>query len=269
VAEQTGLDDDDRRRVPVLAGASHAVFIEAEDGDSRAPVSVRFFTAEGELPACGHGTIAALAYLAARAGEQVYQARLRVAGRHGIQGWARRQGNQVAAEFEAGRVGLREPTAGELADVTSALDLPDQARAPGACVATLGRWRMLVPVATRPDLDTLRPDQDALRDACVRHGLLGCYAYTVPARGTGRCAARMFAPAIGVPEDIANANSTACLAARLRATEPGHTGVTVDMGDSLDHPATITAAVADSAAGTDPLVHVGGVAQLGRTMPLR
>ena len=54
-------------------------------------------------------------------------------------------------------------------------------------------------------------------------------------RAGGRYAARMFAPSIGVPEDIANANSTACLAAHLAA------GVAVDMGDSLGRPATITA----------------------------
>jgi trans-2,3-dihydro-3-hydroxyanthranilate isomerase len=45
----------------------------------------------------------------------------------------------------------------------------------------------------------------------------------------------MFAPSIGVPEDIANANSTACLAAHLGR------GLAVDMGDALGEPATILA----------------------------
>jgi predicted PhzF superfamily epimerase YddE/YHI9 len=50
----------------------------------------------------------------------------------------------------------------------------------------------------------------------------------------------MFAPSIGVPEDIANANSTACLAAHLASR--GIPRIAADMGDTLGAPATITAA---------------------------
>lgn len=99
----------------------------------------------------------------------------------------------------------------------------------GSCViATLGRPRMLVEV---PDVAGLAPDFRLLRAATDSLGLLGCYAYSPGERFT----ARMFAPSIGVPEDIANANSTACLAAHLGAD------ITVDMGDSLGQPATVVA----------------------------
>jgi trans-2,3-dihydro-3-hydroxyanthranilate isomerase len=246
VAGATWLDDDDRRQVPVLAGTSHAVFI-----TTAAESEARFFTAEGELPACGHGTVAALAYLAERTGQPQYETTLLAAGGRRIRGRAERRGELVSAEFEAGTVGLREPTAEELALVPAALGLPAQPLSPGACVATLGRPRILVPVAIRSTLERLSPDLPALREACLRLGLLGCYAYTAERRP----AARMFAPAIGVPEDIANANSTACLAAYLHATA-GSEGVTVDMGDSLGSPATITATV--SAGG----VYVGGTAKV-------
>jgi trans-2,3-dihydro-3-hydroxyanthranilate isomerase len=101
-------------------------------------------------------------------------------------------------------------------------------------VAAVGRPRLLVAVPDRAALDALAPDQAALRAACDAAGLLGCYVYTPPAPD-GRAAARMFAPSIGVPEDIANANSTACLAAALGRS------VAVDMGDALGEPATITA----------------------------
>jgi predicted PhzF superfamily epimerase YddE/YHI9 len=66
----------------------------------------------------------------------------------------------------------------------------------------------------------------------------------------------MFAPSIGVPEDIANANSTACLAARLAGR--GFEEITVDMGDSLGVPATITAAARETSSGFE--VRVGGAA---------
>lgn len=275
VADQAWLGDDRRQRVPALAGASHAVFIDTEvDEDTgkgagpRAVSSLRFFTAEGELPACGHGTVAALAYLAEHACVPEYQAMLRTVGGRVIHGQVRRQRGLPAAEFEAGKVGLREPAGQELALVSRALGIPTGTTAPRACVATLGRPRMLVPVPSRAGLDALRPDLQALRDACLRFGLLGCYVYTVPDPGEGASAARMFAPAIGVPEDIANANSTACLAAHLHAIDASSSGVTVDMGDSLGSPATISARVAGSAAGAAPQVYVGGTARVERTLSL-
>jgi trans-2,3-dihydro-3-hydroxyanthranilate isomerase len=267
VTEETWLSDDERRQVPELANASHAVFVDAEAEEGA--VLLRFFTREGELPACGHGTVAALALLAEHAGGPEYQARLRTAAGREIRGRAERQGDLMAAEFEAGRVGLREPTAEEVARVLPALGLAAQSPSSGTCVATLGRPRILVPVSSRSVLDALDPDLRLLRDACLGLGLLGCYVYTVPAHAEPRSSARMFAPAIGVPEDIANANSTACLAAHLHASGAGTSRVTVHMGDSLGSPATITATVADSAPNTLPLVYVGGTAKVARTIVLR
>jgi len=116
---------------------------------------------------------------------------------------------------------------------------------------------MLIPVATRADLAALTPDLDRLREACDRLGLLGCYVYTAPT-ADGRAAARMFAPSISVPEDIANANSTACLAAHL--SHQGLSTLTVDMGDSLLSPASITATTETCPEGAR--VQVGGLATL-------
>jgi len=47
----------------------------------------------------------------------------------------------------------------------------------------------------------------------------------------GQVVERSVAPSIGVPEDIANGNSTACLAAHL--ADHGFSALDVDMGDSL------------------------------------
>jgi predicted PhzF superfamily epimerase YddE/YHI9 len=72
-----------------------------------------------------------------------------------------------------------------------------------------------------------------------RLGLLGCFVY-VPPDGDAPAAARMFAPAIGVPEDVANANSTGCLAAHLLVST-GAERVEVEQGDALGRPATVFA----------------------------
>lgn len=264
VLGEVEASDEERARVARLAGASHAVFV-AEDSDDSADsegegargASLRFFTAEGELPACGHGTVAALAFLAERAGGgREYEVTLRVGGR-AFGGRAVRDGAAYLAEFRTGQVELREPDDAGVRLVREAFGpAPQDAFLDGARVASLGRPRLLLPVASREVLGALAPDQDRLRDACDRLGLLGCYVHTPPAPG-GRLAARMFAPSIGVPEDIANANSTACLGAHLAGR--GIAGVTVDMGDSLGVPATITAV-----AGPDASVRVGGWATVVR-----
>ncbi|MFE2883441.1 PhzF family phenazine biosynthesis protein [Streptomyces sp. NPDC059272] len=249
VLDEAPLSDDERRRVPVLAGTSHAVFV-AGHGSA---VSLRFFTAEGELPTCGHGTVAALACLAERAGGTEYRGTLRAAGRD-FAGWAVREGALFQAAFTSGPVELRQPTAAECGLVLPALGVTPDILAPGARVASVGRARLLVPVTTRAALTALAPDFGQLGAVCDRLGFLGCYVHSVEA-GSGRIAARMFAPSIGVPEDIANANSTACLAADLAGR--GVTAITVDMGDSLGAPATITA----SARG-DSGVRLGGAAEV-------
>jgi trans-2,3-dihydro-3-hydroxyanthranilate isomerase len=134
----------------------------------------------------------------------------------------------------------------------------------GACIASVGRPRLLVPVPTRRRLAALTPDFDGPRASCDRLGLLGCYVYSPPT-AEGRLAARMFTPSIGVGEDIANANSTAGLSAHF--AEDGRTEIAVDMGDALGTPATITATARRAPSAT--IVRVGGrAAAIARTIRL-
>lgn len=113
-------------------------------------------------------------------------------------------------------------------------------------------------------LSSLAPDADRLREACDRFGLLGCYVHSAPT-SAGRLAARMFAPSIGAPEDIANANSTACLAAYLAGQ--GITDIAVDMGDTVGSPATITATAQPGR--SERRIRVGGVARIAGIHRLR
>ncbi|MFI0718057.1 PhzF family phenazine biosynthesis protein [Streptomyces sp. NPDC021224] len=248
VAERdvAGASDADRAAVAPATGVSHTVFVDpTPDG-----AHLRFFTAEGELPACGHGTVAALAYLAAHADGR-FTGQLR-AGGTAFTGRAARDGTGYRAAFRTRRIDLRAATPDEAAAVRDALGTGHPT---AAVIAALGRARMLLPVPGRTELHALGPDPARLRAACDRLGLLGVYAHTPPDTA-GRLTARMFAPSIGVPEDIANANSTACLAAHLAGH--GVPRVAADMGDTLGAPATITA----TAEPDHRHVHVGGHAVL-------
>ncbi|MFI6663053.1 PhzF family phenazine biosynthesis protein [Streptomyces sp. NPDC050523] len=89
---------------------------------------------------------------------------------------------------------------------------------------------------------------------------LGCFVHS-PVSAALRTTARMFAPSIGVPEDIANTNSCACLAAHLLARH-GTTRIAVDMGDALGRPSSVSTAARHSP--PSPLVDVIGTARIGR-----
>jgi trans-2,3-dihydro-3-hydroxyanthranilate isomerase len=257
VSDDTSLTDAERRAVPGAAGTSHAVFISAgEPVRGRPAVSLRFFTAAGELPACGHGTVAALAVLAQRARAQEYEAALRAGGR-AFPGEVAGYGDRFEAVFDPGRVELRAAVTAESEPVISALGLDPGKAVAGCGVASVGRPRMLVEVTGREALAKLAPNIPRLRAVCDRLGLLGCYVYSRPSPGR-HAAARMFAPSIGVPEDIANANSTACLAAHIAGQ--GAVTLNVDMGDSLGQPATVMATARPGPGG--PLVRVGGSATI-------
>ncbi|MFJ8014938.1 PhzF family phenazine biosynthesis protein [Streptomyces sp. NPDC096339] len=265
VPDDERLGDEDRRCVPAEHGTSHAVFLRVPRRGTPGPpgVGIRFFTSEGELPACGHGTVVALAFLASRARAEAGAgvdagAEYRVAFRtptRAFDGWAVRNGALIEAAFDPGPVGLRPPTAAERDSTLAPLGIAAEEAAPGVRVAGVGRERLLVPVPSRVVLAAMDPDLDGLRDACDRLGLLGAYVYSPPS-ASGEPAARMFAPSIGVPEDIANANSTACLAARL--ARPGTTRIAVDMGDAVGSPATITASARLGPSGLR--IRVGGTA---------
>jgi trans-2,3-dihydro-3-hydroxyanthranilate isomerase len=263
------LSDDERRRVPVDAGTSHAVYVRVHPGETPQPaVDLRFFTAEGELPACGHGTVAALAYLAHSASSngapEPYRATLRTPNRV-FDGCCEPRGAHFAAAFDPGPVDLREPTETERTLALKALGVaPDEYGSDEAGrdvrVAAMGRERLLVPVPDRAALDALTPDFGQLRAACDRFGLLGAYVYSPPSL-SGSLAARMFAPSIGVPEDIANANSSACLAAYLAGQDIAE--LAIDMGDALGSPATITATATPGTQGTR--IQLGGTARVEHT----
>ena len=148
------LSDAERRQVPQSAGASHAVFVSGGDGGV---TSLRFFTATGELPACGHGTVAALAFLAAETGRPDYEVMLRAAGRD-FAGRAARGEHGALAEFDPGEVQVREARLEEYDGVLAALGRDAESLPAELCLASVGRARLLVPIGDPSALARVRPD---------------------------------------------------------------------------------------------------------------
>jgi PhzF family phenazine biosynthesis protein len=247
------MTDDERRTVPPRSGTSHAAFVGPE-ADGTHPV--RFFTTEGELTGCGHGTIAAHAARLAEAGLERQDGRQRTGGRtFEVQAVARAEGIEVW--FDQGVIAVRPATADECGAVLVALGIGADHLHPYVRMAIAapetGTPRLLVAVADRDVLAALTPDMTALGAATRERGLLGCFV-CVPPDQERSAVARMFAPAIGVDEDVANANSTGCLAAHLLCDGP----IEVEQGDALGRPATVYATAHSGPSGVR--VRVGGLA---------
>jgi PhzF family phenazine biosynthesis protein len=264
VLDDPELTDAQRQRIAGLIDTSHVAFIAPEPGRD-AGHDVRFFASEGELLGCGHGTVAAQAVLLAGSAAAEYRGQQRT-GPRTLEIVAVHDGASFDVWFDQGVVALTNPSDAEQGALLAALGLqprdlhPDEA----VTIASPGTPRLLVPVADADTLRSISPDFGRLTTECQRAGLLGCFVYLPPVE-TNLVSARMFAPAIGVREDIANANSTGCLAAQLLASR-GIASIRCHQGDSLGRPSTITASASQVIDGVR--TRVGGRAIIRRQVSL-
>lgn len=236
VIDDATLTDDRRRAIARTAGTSHTAFVDTRSSDVPA---VRFFTAEGELENCGHGTIAAQAVLLRRSGATRHHGYQRTGSRT-FATTAIQHRNGVEVWFDQGIITLSERAHPAGGGFLTALGLTAGDLEDGDLrVASPGTPRLLVRVRERRTLLSMRPDFARLAAECRRAGLLGCFTYAMPA-ASGTAVARMFAPAIGVDEDIVNANSAGCLAAHLLDTSPGG-DIEVHQGDLHGRPSSVFA----------------------------
>ncbi|CCH20607.1 Phenazine biosynthesis protein, PhzF family [Micromonospora lupini str. Lupac 08] len=236
VLDDATRTDDERRAVAATVGTSHTAFV---DSSSAVPPRVRFFTAEGELRNCGHGTIAAQAVLLHGAGGTQHHGYQRT-GNRTVAVTATRRRDGIEVWFEQGVIALRDRTERASSAIIAALGLtPGDVATDDLRVASPGTPRLLVRVQDRRALSAMRPDFVRLAAECRRLGYLGCFAYAL-SPSTGPVTARMFAPAIGVDEDIVNANSAGCLAAHLLDTSRT-SQIEVHQGDTLGRPSSVFA----------------------------
>ncbi|MFG3554819.1 PhzF family phenazine biosynthesis protein [Micromonospora sp. NPDC047557] len=244
--------DDERRAVASTVGTSHTAFV---DSSGVALPRVRFFTTAGELQNCGHGTIAAQAVLLHRDGRTQHHGHQSTGNRTvAVNATRRRDGIEVW--FEQGVIALSDRAEAASSAIIAALGLtPSDIVADDLRVASPGTPRLLVRLRERRTLSAMRPDPARLAAECRRLGYLGCFAYVL-APAVGPATARMFAPAIGVDEDIVNANSVGCLAAHLLDTSRA-SDIEVHQGDALGRPSAVFATATQTRDGI--VARIGGL----------
>ncbi len=190
-----------------------------ESGFVRSPPSAdfdytfRFWVPNHEMEMCGHATIGALWVLASKG--LASAAEVRISTRSGpVAGFISKDTNatqRIAITQPSGKVVSLNREQDE--DVLRALgvsrsdllDLPIQN-------AVTSRVKTLVPLKDVERVNALKPDTDAVGEACTKIGSTGLYPFSVIDRESQRFEARQFPRSSGYPEDAATGIAAAALA---------------------------------------------------------
>jgi PhzF family phenazine biosynthesis protein len=223
VLDADGRSDEDMSAIAREFPHAETAFVAAADAPDH-DVRLRFFNARKEAPFVGHATIAAHAVMLAlgrrgaapcrqASGTGVIEVRVRdIPGtpQHG-----------PVIEFRQTVPELDNPLPFKTTlRVAEALKIPATSlhEIMPARIARKGGTRLLVPVADSRALNALTPNNDTLISLGHELGADGFFVFAVD-RGTGpdelTTEARMFCPALGIPEDPASGNAHAMLASYL------------------------------------------------------
>jgi PhzF family phenazine biosynthesis protein len=209
------LDERQMQQIARELNNGDTAFLLPADGADH-DLRVRFFTPRAEVGFVGHATVAAHAVLAA----QGLAARRLQKQRGGIVAIERLEGpGGTCFAFTQAAPPLRGAIdAALLAELLQALGL-SAADLDERCPPTLAgahSTRSLIAVRAGTLLARLQPDQSRLLALAASGAAPGVFVYTLrPAVADCQTEARMFCPALGIPEDPVSGNAHAMLATLL------------------------------------------------------
>ncbi len=200
--------DEERRALAARLGYSETVF---RDTSHVADMRLSYFTPEGEVPLCGHATIAFFVLLDAmgRAGKKEY-----------------------AVETKAGIIGVRIYDDGIvmmsqcLPEFSSPVPFSELADCFGCfegdirfepMIVSTGLRDIMLPVSSPEVLLRMRPDFGKISDLSRKYGCVGVHAFALAdeENDTSTTVCRNFAPLYGIEEEAATGTSNCALASYL------------------------------------------------------
>lgn len=228
-------------------------------------VRVRFFTPTTEVPSCGHATIAAH-YVRALEQRLSPCAVMQKIGIGILPVEIQKEGGEYRIVMTQGPIESAPPLPEKpRKDLLAALGLSEadiNPRCPVQIVST-GHSKVLIGINRRDTLGLIRPDLPRLTGLS---SILGCNGYFVfaldPASASTLAHGRMFAPAIGIPEDPVTGNANGPLGAylvkhRLAKADRNVLRFRAVQGEAMGRPGTVDVEVA-IADGNPVQVKVGG-----------
>jgi PhzF family phenazine biosynthesis protein len=244
VLRADGLTAKQMLKMTQFLDVSHTAFVSDDSGDN---FSIRFFTKEGEIKNCAHATIAANFLRATKAeiGGNFTCNQKTIGGEQRVE--IRNDKGGIKIFFVQDEIKFK-PVDDELRDnILNALGLfnEDVDTQYPVIKASAGNFRILMPLKNKEVIKNLRPDFLKIKELSNANQVMGCFTYTMlKCDNEFEAYARMFAPAIGVNEDIINGNSCGCLAAYLLLNgdkKKNELKLTVQQGHSFHRAGTVLA----------------------------
>lgn len=259
VPDASGLTAAEMQAIARELNNSETAFVLAPDAPDH-DVRVRFFTPTTEVPSCGHATIAAHYVRALERNLPSCTVVQKIgAGILPVEVVRDEAGYRIV--MTQGAIELGEPLgAAEVGAVVAALGLKEDAldeRCPVQIVST-GHSKLLVGIRSRETLNSLKPDLARLVEMSGRIDCNGYFVFTLDSDTSDVLAhGRMFAPAIGIPEDPVTGNANGPLGAylvahRLAAPVQGRLVFRARQGEALGRPGVVEVIV--EAQGSRPTV---------------
>jgi PhzF family phenazine biosynthesis protein len=217
VANADGLSDSQMQAIArELNNAETAFILSPTESDHE--VWVRFFTPTTEVPSCGHATISAH-YVRAIENRLSSCTVLQRIGIGILPVDIIKEDSDYRIVMTQGAVEISPEIKGETRkDILSALSLSDcdlDNRCP-VQIASTGHSKVIVGITSRETLNSLTPDLTRLVNISRTIGSKGYFVFTFDSDDNDILThGRMFAPAIGIPEDPVTGNANGSLGAYL------------------------------------------------------
>jgi PhzF family phenazine biosynthesis protein len=258
VLDADDLSDAQMQTIATECNGETAFVLSPESGDH--DVQIRFFTPHQEVPFVGHATIAAHYVLAKSGGRSTGVSKQRSSA-----GIGEIEVTQADGDYRI-RLSLSPPSLGAIipahhrSRVLEALGIssPSVHTACPVQMLTKGGTRLLIGLKSTALLQALKPEMDALTRLTAQLGAAGYFVFAVAEQQPHfTTVARMFCPALGIPEDPVSGNAHGMLGTyliahgRLRAKNGvaafrGHQGEAVRRPGIVDVAVTASGAVAHS-----------------------
>ena len=259
-----GLDDVEMQAIARELSNSETAFVLSPDAADH-DVRVRFFTPTTEVPSCGHATIAAH-YVRAVEAALPSSTVVQKIGAGILPVEIVRQDDDYKIVMTQGAIEFGEPFARpQVNETLAALRIHERTlddRCPMQIVST-GHSKVLVGIRSRETLNSLQPDLARLTELSSQIGCNGYFVFTLDSAEADTLAhGRMFAPAIGIPEDPVTGNANGPLGAYLvrhglAIASEGVLTFQARQGEALGRPGVVEVKV--EAQGSVPkLVRVAG-----------
>lgn len=217
VPDAASLNASEMQLIARELNNSETAFVLPPDGPDH-DVRLRYFTPKTEVPSCGHATIAAH-YVRALEEELPSCTVIQKIGAGILPVEVIRDELGYKIVMTQGKIEFGQPfEAADVEALLSALGLTANSlddRCPLQIVST-GHPKVLIGIRSREMLNSMRPNLDRLAAISGRIECNGYFVFTLDSSSESELThGRMFAPAIGIPEDPVTGNANGPLGAYL------------------------------------------------------